>query len=56
MLEGAVIVGSEVFEVPTCATQAIRNLCPIETTPVIWQGNCKWTKVAKLKTFGSDRV
>ena len=47
--EGARTIGSEVFQAPICATQAICNLHSIETTIGIWQGNCKLTKVAKLK-------
>ena len=54
-LEGATTIGSEVFQAPICATQAIRNLRSFETTTGIRQRNCKWTKVAKLK-FDSDRV
>ena len=53
--EGATTVGSEVFRAPVCAMQAICNLHSTETTTGIRQGNCKWTKVAKLK-FGSNRV
>ena len=53
--EGATTVGFEVFRAPIYATQAIRNLCSTETTIGIRQGNCRWTKVAKLK-FGSNRV
>ena len=31
-IEGATTVGSEVFQAFICATQAIRNLCSVETT------------------------
>ena len=51
-LEGATTVGSEVFQAPICATQAIRNLRSVIR---IRQRNCRWTKFAKLK-IGSDRV
>ena len=54
-LEGATTVGSEAFQAPICATQAICNLRSDETTIGIWQHNCRWTKFAKLK-LGSDRV
>ena len=54
-LEGATTVGSEVFQAPICATQAIRNLHSIETAIGIWQHSCRWIEFAKLK-LGSDRV
>ena len=54
-LEGAMTIGSEVFQVPICATQSICNLHSIETTIEIQQCNCRWTKFAKLK-LDSDRV
>ena len=53
-IEGVLTVGSEVFQTPICATQAIRNLRSIETTIGIHQRNCRWTKFAKMK-LGSDR-
>ena len=39
--EGAKTIGSEVFQAPICATQAIHHLCSVETTIGIQQSNCK---------------
>ena len=54
-LEGAMTVGSEVFQAPICTMQAICNLHFVETAIGIWQHNCGLAKFAKLK-FGCDRV
>ena len=54
-LEGAMTVGSEVFQAPMCLTQSICNLCSIEATIGIWQHNRRWTKFGKLKLC-SDMV
>ena len=40
--EGATTVGSEVFQAPICATQALCNLCSVGTTIGIRQRNCRW--------------
>ena len=42
-------VGSEVFQAPICAMQAICNLCSIETTIGKTQHNYRWVQTWTIR-------